>query len=187
MGSNMQRQGVPLLINKAPMVGTGVEKIVARDSWASIKAKRGGVVEKVDSRNIYILGEDNKGAFIDHYTMEKNIRTNQNTSYTQYPVVKQNQNVDAGEVIADGPNMDMGELAIGKNVMVAFLPWNGYNYEDAIVISEKLIREDTFTSVHVYEHDIEARELKDGTEEITKDIPNVKEEDLAHLDESGIG
>jgi len=186
MGSNMQRQGVPLLINKAPMVGTGVEKIVARDSWASIKAKRGGVVEKVDSRNIYILGEDNKGAFIDHYTMEKNIRTNQNTSYTQYPVVKQNQNVDAGEVIADGPNMDMGELAIGKNVMVAFLPWNGYNYEDAIVISEKLIREDTFTSVHVYEHDIEARELKDGTEEITKDIPNVKEEDLAHLDESGI-
>ncbi len=186
MGSNMQRQGVPLLINDAPMVGTGVEKIVARDSWAAIKAKRAGIVEKVDSRNIYILGEDDKGAFIDHYMMEKNIRTNQNTSYTQYPVVKKGDFIEKGQVIADGPNMDLGELAIGKNVMVAFLPWNGYNYEDAIVISEKLIREDTFTSVHVYEHEVEARELKDGTEEITKDIPNVKEEDLAHLDESGI-
>lgn len=186
MGSNMQRQGVPLLKNEAPMVGTGVEKIVARDSWAAIKAKRAGVIEKVDSKNIYILGEDEKGAYIDHYTMQKNVRTNQNTSYTQYPVVKKGQFVEAGQVIADGPNMDLGELAIGKNVMVAFLPWNGYNYEDAIVISEKLIREDTFTSVHVYEHEVEARELKDGTEEITKDIPNVKEEDLAHLDESGI-
>ena len=186
MGSNMQRQGVPLLRNEAPMVGTGVEKIVARDSWAAIKAKRSGIVEKVDAKNIYILGEDDKGAYIDHYTMEKNIRTNQNTSYTQYPTVKKGQFVEAGQVIADGPNMDLGELAIGKNVMVAFLPWNGYNYEDAIVISEKLIREDTFTSVHVYEHEVEARELKDGTEEITKDIPNVKEEELAHLDESGI-
>ncbi len=186
MGSNMQRQGVPLLQNHAPMVGTGVEKIVARDSWATIKAKRDGIVEKVDAKNIYILGENDKGAYIDHYTMEKNIRTNQNTSYTQYPIVKKDQVVKAGQVIADGPNMDMGELAIGKNVMVAFIPWNGYNYEDAIVINEKLIREDTFTSVHVYEHDIEARELKDGTEEITRDIPNVKEEDLAHLDESGI-
>jgi len=186
MGSNMQRQGVPLLKNEAPMVGTGVEKIVARDSWAAIKAKRSGIVEKVDSKNIYILGEDDKGAYIDHYTMQKNVRTNQNTSYTQYPIVKKGQIVEAGQVIADGPNMDLGELAIGKNVMVAFLPWNGYNYEDAIVISEKLIREDTFTSVHVYEHEVEARELKDGTEEITKDIPNVKEEDLAHLDESGI-
>jgi DNA-directed RNA polymerase subunit beta len=186
MGSNMQRQGVPLLQNEAPMVGTGVEKIVARDSWAAIKAKRAGIVEKVDSKNIYILGEDEKGAYIDHYTMQKNVRTNQNTSYTQYPVVKKGQTIEAGQVIADGPNMDLGELAIGKNVMVAFLPWNGYNYEDAIVISEKLIREDTFTSVHVYEHEVEARELKDGTEEITKDIPNVKEEDLAHLDESGI-
>ncbi len=186
MGSNMQRQGVPLLQNHAPMVGTGVEKIVARDSWATIKAKRDGIVEKVDAKNIYILGENDKGAYIDHYTMEKNIRTNQNTSYTQYPIVKKDQVVKAGQVIADGPNMDMGELAIGKNVMVAFIPWNGYNYEDAIVINEKLIREDTFTSVHVYEHDVEARELKDGTEEITRDIPNVKEEDLAHLDESGI-
>ena len=186
MGSNMQRQGVPLLRNEAPMVGTGVEKIVARDSWAAIKAKRSGIVEKVDSRNIYILGENEKGAYIDHYTMQKNVRTNQNTSYTQYPIVKKGQLIEEGQVIADGPNMDLGELAIGKNVMVAFLPWNGYNYEDAIVISEKLIREDTFTSVHVYEHEVEARELKDGTEEITKDIPNVKEEDLVHLDESGI-
>ncbi len=186
MGSNMQRQGVPLLTSNAPMVGTGVEAVVARDSWGAIKAKRGGIVEKVDSKNIYILGENENGAFIDHYTAEKNMRTNQNTTFSQTPIVKQGQSVQTGQVIADGSSMDKGELAIGKNVMVAFMPWNGYNFEDAIVISEKMIREDTFTSVHTYEKEIEARELKDGVEEITKDIPNVKEEDLAHLDESGI-
>ncbi|MCF6201133.1 MAG: DNA-directed RNA polymerase subunit beta, partial [Hydrogenimonas sp.] len=186
MGSNMQRQGVPLLKSEAPMVGTGVEKLIARDAWVSIKAKRSGIVEKVDSKNIYIMGEDENGAFIDHYQPQKNMRTNQNTTFTQMPIVKKGDRVEAGQVIADGPNMDNGELAIGKNVMVAFMPWNGYNFEDAIVVSEKLIREDTFTSVHIYEKEVEARELKHGVEEITRDIPNVREEDIAHLDESGI-
>jgi len=143
-------------------------------------------VEKVDSKNIYILGEDENGAFIDHYWLHKNMRTNQNTSFMQAPIVKKGQFVEKGQVIADGPSMDSGEMAIGKNITVAFMPWNGYNYEDAIVINERLIQEDTFTSLHIYEKEVEARELKDGSEEITKDIPNVKEEKLFHLDESGI-
>jgi DNA-directed RNA polymerase subunit beta len=186
MGSNMQRQGVPLVRTSAPMVGTGMEAITARDSWEAIKAKRAGVVEKVDNKSIYILGEDENGSFIDLYVLQKNMRTNQNTTFTQRVAVKKGEKIKKGQIIADGPSMDRGELAIGKNVMVAFMPWNGYNYEDAIVISEKMIREDAFTSVHIYEKEIEARELKDGVEEITKDIPNVREEDLAHLDESGI-
>lgn len=186
MGSNMQRQGVPLMITHAPMVGTGMEAITARDCWEAIKAKRAGIVEKIDNKNIYILGKDENGSFIDHYILQKNMRTNQNTTFTQKVVVRKDDFVQAGQVIADGPSMDLGELALGKNVMVAFMPWNGYNYEDAIVISEKMIREDAFTSVHVYEKEIEARELKDGVEEITKDIPNVREEELAHLDDSGI-
>ncbi len=186
MGSNMQRQAVPLVWTDAPMVGTGVEAISARDAWASVKVERAGIVEKVDNKNIYILGEDENGAFIDHYGLQKNLRTNQNTTFTQKVIVKQGAKVDVGSVIADGPSMDQGEMAIGKNVMVAFMPWNGYNFEDAIVLSKKMIRNDAFTSVHTYEKEIEARELKDGVEEITKDIPNVKEEDLAHLDESGI-
>ncbi len=186
MGSNMQRQAVPLLQNTAPIVGTGMEAVVARDAWESIKATRAGVVEKVDNKNIFILGEDKNGPYIDQYTMEKNLRTNQNTSFGQHPIVKKGDKVAAGQIIADGPSMEEGELAIGKNVMIAFMPWNGYNYEDAIVMSEKMIRQDAFTSVHIYEKEIEARELKDGVEEITRDIPNVKEEDLLHLDESGI-
>ncbi|WP_331775411.1 DNA-directed RNA polymerase subunit beta [Sulfurospirillum sp. 1612] len=186
MGSNMQRQGVPLMISQAPMVGTGMEAITARDSWEAIKAKRAGVVEKVDNKNIYILGKDENGSFIDHYILQKNMRTNQNTTFTQKVIVKKDDVIKAGQVIADGPSMDRGELALGKNAMVAFMPWNGYNYEDAIVISEKMIRDDAFTSVHVYEKEIEARELKDGVEEITKDIPNVREEELSHLDDSGI-
>ncbi|MCK4442531.1 MAG: DNA-directed RNA polymerase subunit beta, partial [Sulfurovaceae bacterium] len=186
MGSNMQRQAVPLLRTDAPVVGTGMEAIISRDAWESVKAKRAGRVEKVDSKNIYILGEDDGGVFIDHYPMEKNMRTNQNTTFTQTPTAKVGDIVEAGQVIADGPNMDMGELAIGKNVMVAFMPWYGYNYEDAIIISEKILREDTFTSVHTYEVEIEARELKHGTEEITRDIQNIREDELTHLDESGI-
>lgn len=186
MGSNMQRQAVPLLTCSAPIVGTGMEKTIARDAWMAVKAKRAGVVEKVDNKSIFILGEDEKGPFIDHYSMEKNLRTNQNTTYNQHPIVKKGDKVEAGQIIADGASMDEGELAIGKNALIAFMPWNGYNYEDAIVVSERMIREDTFTSVHIYEKEIEARELKDGLEEITKDIPNVKEEDVAHLDESGI-
>jgi DNA-directed RNA polymerase beta subunit len=186
MGSNMQRQAVPLLKTEAPIVGTGIESVVARDAWEAVKAKRAGVVEKVDARNIYIKGEDENGIFIDHYMLEKNMRTNQNTSFSQVPIVYEGQEVKKDEIIADGPNMDQGELALGKNILVAFMPWNGYNYEDAIILSEKLIREDSFTSIHIYEKEIEARELKHGTEEITRDIPNVREEDLMHLDESGI-
>ncbi|MBE3610093.1 DNA-directed RNA polymerase subunit beta [Campylobacter californiensis] len=186
MGSNMQRQAVPLLRSTAPIVGTGMESVIARDAWESIKAKRGGVIEKVDNKNIFILGEDEAGPYIDHYSLEKNLRTNQNTTFSQYPIVKKGEEIKAGQVIADGSSMEQGELAIGKNALIAFMPWNGYNYEDAIVISEKMIRDDEFTSVHIYEKEIEARELKDGVEEITKDIPNIKEEDLLHLDESGI-
>ena len=186
MGSNMQRQAVPLVKTSAPVVGTGVEATVARDSWSAIKANRAGVIEKVDNKNIYILGEDEEGGFINHYNLQKNLRTNQNTTFTQVPVVKQGDFVEKGQIIADGPSMDRGELAIGKNAMVAFMPWNGYNFEDAIVINERLIREDMFTSVHIYEKEIEARELKDGVEEITRDLPNVKEVDTEHLDESGI-
>lgn len=186
MGSNMQRQAVPLLSPSAPVVGTGIEQVIARDAWEAIKAKRGGVVEKVDSRSIYILGEDENGAYIDHYSLCKNLRTNQNTSFYQRPIVKKGDSVEAGQVIADGPSMDNGELALGKNIRVAFMPWNGYNFEDAIIVSERLIKEDTFTSVHIYEKEIEARELKHGTEEITSEIPGVKESEVAHLDESGI-
>lgn len=186
MGSNMQRQAVPLLKPDAPIVGTGMEQIIARDSWEAIKATRGGVVEKVDSKNIYILGEDEHGAYIDGYSLQKNLRTNQNTCFAQHPIVKQGEVVKAGQIIADGASMDMGELALGKNIRVAFMPWNGYNFEDAIVVSEKLLKEDAFTSIHIYEKEIIARELKHGTEEITADIPNVREEEVAHLDESGI-
>ncbi|MDA3049485.1 DNA-directed RNA polymerase subunit beta [Campylobacter sp. JMF_02 ED1] len=186
MGSNMQRQAVPLLYATAPIVGTGMEATIARDSWEAIKAKRAGVVEKVDNKNIFILGEDEKGPFIDHYSMEKNLRTNQNTTFSQHPIVRKGDSVKEGQIIADGPSMDGGELAIGKNALIAFMPWHGYNYEDAVVMSEKMIRADEYTSVHIYEKEIEARELKDGVEEITRDIPNIKEEELSHLDESGI-
>jgi len=186
MGSNMQRQAVPLLRPYAPMVGTGVEKLVARDSWECVKAKRSGIVEKVDGRHVYIMGDTDGEIYIDYYPLQKNLRTNQNTSFAQKPIVKVGERVEAGQIIADGPNMDQGELALGVNAMVAFMPWNGYNFEDAIVISEKLIRKDAFTSVHIYEKELEARELKHGVEEITRDIPNVRDDELAHLDDSGI-
>ncbi|RXJ56191.1 DNA-directed RNA polymerase subunit beta [Candidatus Marinarcus aquaticus] len=186
MGSNMMRQAVPLLRPNAPIVGTGLEKTVARDAWEAIKADRAGVVEKADAKNIYIRGEDDNGAFIDHYYVNKNVRTNNNTSFGQRIAVKEGDNIEKGQVIADGPSMDKGELAVGVNAMVAFMPWNGYNYEDAIVLSQRLIKEDAFTSVHIYEKEIEARELKHGNEEITRDLPGVKEESITHLDASGI-
>ncbi|MEA2090764.1 MAG: DNA-directed RNA polymerase subunit beta, partial [Campylobacterota bacterium] len=186
MGSNMQRQAVPLLRPLAPMVGTGVEKLVARDSWECVKTKRAGVVEKVDGKHIYVMGDDDGEIYIDYYPLQKNLRTNQNTSFAQKPIVNVGQKVLKGQIIADGPNMDQGELALGVNAMVAFMPWNGYNFEDAIVISERLIRKDAFTSVHIYEKELEARELKHGVEEITRDIPNVRDDELVHLDESGI-
>ncbi|WP_457560388.1 DNA-directed RNA polymerase subunit beta [Caminibacter sp.] len=186
MGANMQRQGVPLLRSEAPIVGTGIEKYVARDAWQIVKAKRGGKVIKADAKNIYILGEDENGAYIDHYGLEKYLRTNQNTCFDQRPIVKEGDIVKAGDVIADGPNMDNGEIALGKNVLVAFMPWNGYNFEDAIVLSERIIKDDVYTSVHIYEEVCEVRELKHGLEELTRDIPGVKPEYLEHLDESGI-
>ncbi|TLP37090.1 DNA-directed RNA polymerase subunit beta [Arcobacter arenosus] len=186
MGSNMMRQAVPLLRPNAPVVGTGLEKTVARDAWEAIKARRAGVVEKADAKNIYISGEDENGAFIDHYEVNKNVRTNNNTSFGQRTAVKDGDIVGKGQVIADGPSMDNGELAVGVNAMVAFMPWNGYNYEDAIVLSERLIEEDAFTSVHIYEKEVECRELKHGNEEITRDLPGVKEESITHLDNSGI-
>ena len=186
MGSNMQRQAVPLLRAYSPMVGTGVEKLVARDSWECVKAKRGGKIEKVDGKHIYVMGDEDGEIYIDYYPLQKNLRTNQNTSFTQKPIVKVGEIVAKGQIIADGPNMDQGELALGVNAMVAFMPWNGYNFEDAIVISERMIRKDQFTSVHIYEKEVEARELKHGVEEITRDIPNVRDDELAHLDESGI-
>jgi DNA-directed RNA polymerase subunit beta len=186
MGSNMQRQAVPLIKPDAPMVGTGVEKLVARDSWECIKAKRAGTVEKVDGKHIYVMGDEDGEIYIDYYPLQKNLRTNNNTSFSQKPIVKVGQKVQKGQVIADGPNMDQGELALGVNAMVAFMPWNGFNFEDAIVISERMIRKDSFTSVHIYEKEVEARELKHGVEEITRDIPNVRDDELAHLDESGI-
>ncbi|MEA1915732.1 MAG: DNA-directed RNA polymerase subunit beta [Campylobacterota bacterium] len=186
MGSNMMRQAVPLLKPNAPIVGTGLEKTVARDSWAAIKATRGGVVEKSDAKNVYIKGEDNDGSYIDHYLVTKNVRTNNNTSFGQRSIVKEGQTIEAGQVVADGPSMDQGELAVGVNATVAFMPWNGYNYEDAIILSQKLIKEDAFTSVHIYEKEVEARELKHGNEEITRDLPGVKEDSMTHLDESGI-
>jgi DNA-directed RNA polymerase beta subunit len=160
--------------------------VVARDAWECVKADRAGTVEKVDANNVYVLGEDENGAFIDHYPLQKNLRTNQNTAFSQWPIVKKGDILAKGDVIADGPSMDNGEIALGKNVKVAFMPWNGYNFEDAIIVSEKLIKEDYFTSLHIYEKEIEARELKHGVEEITRDIPNVKEDEIAHLDESGI-
>jgi DNA-directed RNA polymerase beta subunit len=186
MGSNMQRQAVPLIKTDAPIVGTGMEKTIARDAWQNIKARRGGVVEKVDSKNIFILGEDENGAFIDHYPLLKYLRTNQNSNFDQMPIVKKGDLIEKDQIIADGSNMDQGELALGRNVLVAFMPWNGFNYEDAVVVSEKLIREEAFTSVHIYEKEVDALELKHGKEEITRDIPNVKVEDTLHLDESGI-
>jgi DNA-directed RNA polymerase subunit beta len=186
MGSNMQRQAVPLLTSEAPVVGTGLEKIVARDSWASIKASRAGIVEKVDAKNVYISGEDENGAFIDHYSLDKNLRTNNNTCFSQRVIVKSGDKIDQNQIIADGPSMDMGELALGKSPLVAFMPWNGYNFEDAIIVSERIIKDDVFTSVHIYEKSVEARELKHGVEDITRELPNVKDEDIMHLDESGI-
>ncbi|CCM73631.1 DNA-directed RNA polymerase beta subunit [Helicobacter heilmannii ASB1.4] len=187
MGTNMQRQAVPLLRSEAPIVGTGIESVIARDSWGSVKAAHRGVVDEVDAENIYIVEKDpQKGPHITSYLLQKNLRTNQNTCFNQVPIVKVGDVVEEGQIIADGPSMDQGELALGKNIRVAFMPWNGYNFEDAIVVSEKITKDDVFTSVHIYEKEIEARELKHGIEEFTADIPDVKEEEVAHLDSGGI-
>src|SRR6056300_1466673 len=189
MGSNMQRQAVPLLRAEAPLVGTGIEQVVARDSGAAITAKRAGVVDQIDAQRIVIRATSDLelgDAGVDIYRMRKFQRSNQNTCINQRPLVKVGQTVTKGEVIADGPSTDMGELALGKNVVVAFMPWNGYNYEDSILISERIARDDVFTSIHIEEFEVAARDTKLGPEEITRDIPNVGEEALRNLDEAGI-
>jgi DNA-directed RNA polymerase subunit beta len=193
MGSNMQRQAVPLLRSDSPIVGTGLEGIVAQDSGAVVLCKRGGVVDSVDAERIIVRveGEDldtgeTKDFGADIYQLIKFRRSNQNTCITQKPVAFEGQRVKKGDVLADGPCTELGELALGRNVLVAFMPWRGYNFEDAILISEKLVREDYYTSIHIEEFEIEARDTKLGPEEITRDIPNVSESALKDLDESGI-
>ncbi|THD76071.1 DNA-directed RNA polymerase subunit beta [Thalassobius vesicularis] len=189
MGSNMQRQAVPLLRAEAPLVGTGIEGKVAIDSGAAIQAKRAGIIDQVDAQRIVIRATSDLelgDAGVDIYRMRKFQRSNQNTCINQRPLVKVGDIVGKGEVIADGPSTDMGELALGKNVIVAFMPWNGYNYEDSILISERIARDDVFTSIHIEEFEVAARDTKLGPEEITRDIPNVGEEALRNLDEAGI-
>jgi DNA-directed RNA polymerase subunit beta len=183
MGSNMQRQAVPLLVEEAPLVGTGIEKAAAYDSGVLVIAKRGGEVIYVDAKKIVIdLGNKEK----DTYDLLKFKRTNQGTCFNQKPIVVEGQKVKAGEVIADGPAVSNGRLAMGRNILVAFMPWMGYNYEDAIVISEKLVKEDIYTSVHIEQFEIEARETKLGREVISKDIPNLSEKAFRDLDSDGI-
>jgi DNA-directed RNA polymerase subunit beta len=189
MGSNMQRQAVPLLQADAPFVGTGIEQIVARDSGAAITARRGGIIDQVDATRIVVRATEDLepgDPGVDIYRLRKFQRSNQNTCINQKPLVKVGDTVVKGEVVADGPSTDMGELALGKNVIVAFMPWNGYNYEDSILISERIARDDVFTSIHIEEFEVAARDTKLGPEEITRDIPNVGEEALRNLDEAGI-
>ena len=188
MGSNMQRQAVPLVRAEAPLVGTGIEPVVARDSGVALAAKRGGVVDQVDATRIVIRVTDGDGATngVDIYKLSKFQRSNQNTCINQRPLVKVGDRIQAGDIIADGPSTELGDLALGRNVLVAFMPWNGYNFEDSILISERIVRDDVFTSVHLEEFEVMARDTKLGPEEITRDIPNVSEEALKNLDEAGI-
>lgn len=189
MGSNMQRQAVPLLRSEAPFVGTGMEAIVAKDSGAAISAKRDGVVDMVDANRIVIRATeavDLSHSLVDIYRLQKFQRSNQSTCINQKPIVKVGDIVKKGDIIADGPSTDLGDLALGRNVLVAFMPWNGYNYEDSILLSEKIVADDVFTSIHIEEFEVVARDTKLGAEEITRDIPNVSEEALRNLDEAGI-
>ncbi len=185
MGSNMQRQAVPLIQTESPIVGTGMEFVAARDSGALVLARRAGIVESVDASRVVVKATE-EGGGVDIYNLVKFQRSNQATCINQKPIVKVGDVVQKGDVLADGSSTDRGELALGKNVLVAFMPWGGYNFEDAILISERLVKEDVFTSVHIEEFEVEARETKIGPEEITRDIPNVGEDALRDLDESGI-
>lgn len=189
MGSNMQRQAVPLVKAEAPFVGTGMEETVARDSGAAIAAKRAGIVDQVDASRIVIRATGDVSAEesgVDIYTLMKFERSNQSTCINQRPLVKVGDVVNIGDVIADGPSTEFGELALGRNALVAFMPWNGYNYEDSILISERIVKDDVFTSIHIDEFEVMARDTKLGPEDITRDIPNVGEEALRNLDEAGI-
>jgi len=183
MGANMQRQAVPLIRTEAPLIGTGLEYKAAKDSGAVVVSKRAGVVKSVSADNIVIQHEDGSK---ENYRLLKFVRSNQGTCYNQRPIVKVGDQVEEGEIIADGPSTYQGELALGRNVLVAFMPWEGYNYEDAILISEQLVKEDVFTSIHIEEYECEARDTKLGPEEITRDIPNVSEDMLKNLDEQGV-
>ena len=189
MGSNMQRQAVPLVHAEAPFVGTGMEGVVARDSGAAIAARRTGMVDQVDATRIVIRATDEPDPTkpgVDIYRLMKFQRSNQNTCINQRPLVKVGDQVKKGDIIADGPSTDLGELALGRNVLVAFMPWNGYNFEDSILLSERIVKDDVFTSIHIEEFEVMARDTKLGPEEITRDIPNVSEETLKNLDEAGI-
>ncbi|MBL6664346.1 MAG: DNA-directed RNA polymerase subunit beta [Rickettsiales bacterium] len=186
MGSNMQRQAVPLLKPDAPLVGTGMEAVIAADSGATIKAERDGVVKFVDSSKIVIESSEKDSSEIEIHNLQKYTRTNQDTCINQKPIVEVGQQVKANQIISDGHSISGGEIALGKNVRVAFMPWNGYNFEDSIIISEKLLADDTFTSIHIEELEIVARDTRLGPEEITRDIPNVSEDILSKLDEEGI-
>ena len=189
MGSNMQRQAVPLLRAEAPLVGTGVEEAVARDSGAATIARRAGIVQQVDAERIVVRATEEQSASapgVDIYRLLKFQRSNQNTCINQRPLIKVGDVVAKGDIIADGPSTELGELALGRNVLVAFMPWNGYNFEDSILISERIVRDDVFTSIHIEEFEVMARDTKLGQEEITRDIPNVGEEALKNLDEAGI-
>ena len=189
MGSNMMRQAVPLLKPESPLVGTGIEGDVALDSGVTIVAKRDGIVDKIDGKRIVIKASsetDLKKSAVDIYNLQKFKRSNQNTCINQKPLVRVGDIVKAGDIIADGPSTKLGELALGKNVTVAFMPWQGYNFEDSILISERCVTDDVFTSIHIEEHEVMARDTKLGEEDITRDIPNVNEEQLKNLDESGI-
>jgi len=189
MGANMMRQALPLVRTEAPLVGTGIEGQVARDSGASIMARRAGVIDQVDAQRIVVRATEDLDLGdpgVDIYRLRKFQRSNQNSCINQRPLVKVGDMVQKGEVVADGPGTDMGELAVGRNVIVAFMPWNGYNYEDSILISERIVKDDVFTSVHIEEFEVAARDTKLGPEEITRDIPNVGEEALRNLDEAGI-
>src|SRR5579863_10144015 len=192
MGSNMQRQGVPLIRGDAPLVGTGMERVTARDSGAVIVCKRDGIVDQVDSERVIVRVESDQSGVLsrevgsDIYLLTKFKRSNQNTCISQKPLVRAGDRVKQGQVLADGPCTDRGELALGRNVLVAFLPWRGYNFEDAILVSEKLVQDDYYTSIHIEEYEIEARDTKLGPEEITRDIPNINESFLRNLDESGV-
>jgi DNA-directed RNA polymerase subunit beta len=192
MGSNMQRQGVPLIRGEAPLVGTGMERVTARDSGAVVLCKRDGIVDQVDSERIIVRVESDHSGVLsrevgaDIYTLTKFKRSNQNTCINQKPLVRVGDRVKKGQVLADGPCTDRGELALGRNVLVAFVPWRGYNFEDAILVSEKLVKDDYYTSIHIEEYEIEARDTKLGPEEVTRDIPNISESFLRNLDESGV-
>ena len=189
MGSNMQRQAVPLVKAEAPLVGTGMEAVVARDSGAAVVTRRSGVVDQVDANRIVIRATDETDpskSGVDIYNLQKFQRSNQNTCINQRPLVHVGDRVIANDIVADGPSTDLGDLALGRNVLVAFMPWNGYNFEDSILISERIVRDDVFTSIHIEEFEVMARDTKLGPEDITRDIPNVGEESLKNLDEAGI-